>query len=86
MGTVSVSPMKANIRPSLAQRFAIRGALFALASILVLPCDAAPKKSPATNPDLTKGEPLPEGKLHDWNLGATGGCSRKNWKRPKPGR
>jgi hypothetical protein len=53
-------------------RFAIRGALFALASFLVLPCAAAPKKAPATNPDLTKGEPLPEGKLHDWNLGATG--------------
>lgn len=43
-----------------------------MACFLALPCTAAPKKAPATNPDLTKGEPLPKGKLHDWNLGATG--------------
>ena len=77
MGTVSVSPMTASTTPantrfSVMHRFAIRGALLAMASFLVLPCDAAPKKAPATNPDLTKGEPLPEGRLHDWNLGATG--------------
>ena len=26
----------------------------------------------ATNPDFTKGESIPEGFKHDWNLGATG--------------
>ena len=59
-------------RFSLIHSCATRGALFALACFLTLPCVAGPKPPPAPNPDLTKGEPLPPGKLHDWNLGATG--------------
>ena len=31
---------------------------------------AAPKTIP--NPDFTKGESIPAGATHDWNLGATG--------------
>ncbi len=38
----------------------------------VLPADAARRKGPAINPDFTKGEAIPEGASHDWNLGATG--------------
>ncbi|MGB0767302.1 MAG: DUF6288 domain-containing protein, partial [Phycisphaeraceae bacterium] len=37
-----------------------------------LPVSAAGPKGDASNPDLTKGEPIPEGYTHDWNLGATG--------------
>jgi hypothetical protein len=32
---------------------------------------AAPKGS-MTNPDFTKGDPIPAGAIHDWTLGATG--------------
>jgi hypothetical protein len=32
---------------------------------------------PASNPDLTKGEPLPAGKPHDWDLGDTAPCDCK---------
>lgn len=32
---------------------------------------AAPAK-PITNPDFTKGDSIPDGATHDWNLGATG--------------
>jgi hypothetical protein len=31
---------------------------------------AGPSKIP--HPDFTKGDPIPEGAIHDWNLGATG--------------
>ncbi|MBT8043984.1 MAG: HEAT repeat domain-containing protein, partial [Verrucomicrobiae bacterium] len=43
--------------------------LFALA---ILPlAEALPPKS-IPNPDFTKGDAIPEGATHDWNLGATG--------------
>ena len=35
------------------------------------PGSAAPP-SKVANPDFTKGEPIPEGATHDWNLGPTG--------------
>ena len=77
MALVFHYPMKASNTPektrsSHVHRFAIRGATLALASFLIMPCAAGPGKAPVTNPDLTRGEPLPEGNLHDWNLGATG--------------
>ena len=43
-----------------------------LAAVLISPCEAAPKKATMTKPDFTKGDPIPEGASHDWNLGATG--------------
>ena len=33
---------------------------------------AAPAKDKLQNPDFTKGDPVPEGAKHDWNLGPTG--------------
>ena len=33
--------------------------------------EARPKAN-IPNPDFTKGDPIPEGAKHDWNLGATG--------------
>lgn len=33
---------------------------------------AAPGGKSMPNPDLTKGDPIPEGATHDWNLGALG--------------
>ncbi len=47
---------------------------FALAAILAapLPALAAAKGQPLTIPDLTKGDAIPAGAKHDWNLGATG--------------
>lgn len=57
--------MKTNLRP-----------LFVLAltatALLLAPITAAAPKGNAANPDLTKGQPIPEGYDHDWNLGATG--------------
>ena len=47
---------------------------FVFAVLLAMPADlsaARPKGDPA-NPDFTKGESIPEGFKHDWNLGATG--------------
>ena len=38
---------------------------------LVVGVTAAPP-STVSNPDFTKGEPIPEGATHDWNLGPTG--------------
>lgn len=46
-------------------------AICAIAFALTFGVQAAPKGN-ASNPDLTKGEPIPEGYTHDWNLGATG--------------
>lgn len=43
----------------------------AIASLLITSVHAAPKAT-MTNPDLTKGDPIPEGANHDWTLGATG--------------
>ena len=34
--------------------------------------DAAPNSKSVAMPDFTKGDPVPEGAKHDWNLGATG--------------
>ncbi|MFB0987038.1 MAG: DUF6288 domain-containing protein [Phycisphaerales bacterium] len=42
-----------------------------LACVLVTMVHAAPP-SKVSNPDFTKGEPIPEGATHDWNLGPTG--------------
>jgi len=40
--------------------------------LLLLPAtEARPPKS-IPNPDFTKGEGIPQGASHDWNLGATG--------------
>ena len=45
--------------------------LLAALSLSSLPASAAPKGK-VTNVDLTKGEKIPAGANHDWNLGATG--------------
>ena len=47
---------------------------FVAAVLLALPASvsAAKPKGNVTNPDFTKGESIPEGFKHDWNLGATG--------------
>jgi S1-C subfamily serine protease len=42
-----------------------------LACVLATTVHAAPP-SKVSNPDFTKGEPIPEGATHDWNLGPTG--------------
>jgi hypothetical protein len=43
-----------------------------LATALISPCEAARKKATRTKPDFLKGDPIPAGASHDWNLGATG--------------
>ena len=47
---------------------------FVVAGLLALSAgvSAAKPKDNVTNPDFTKGEAIPEGFKHDWNLGATG--------------
>jgi hypothetical protein len=51
---------------------------FAFISLVITVLLAGPvsaggkKKEPMANPDLTKGEPIPQDASHDWNLGATG--------------
>ncbi len=37
-----------------------------------VPSPAAGPRSKTANPDFTRGEPIPEGATHDWNLGPTG--------------
>ena len=44
----------------------------ALAALLFLPATGAGPTGKMTLPDFTKGDPIPEGAKHDWNLGATG--------------
>jgi hypothetical protein len=44
----------------------------ALATFLVAPGLTAAPRGQMANPDFTKGDPIPEGASHDWNLGATG--------------
>ena len=44
--------------------------VLAISFLLLLPLASAPKK--ISHPDFTKGDPIPEGADHDWNLGATG--------------
>ena len=46
-------------------------AVVLLACVLTTTVHAAPP-SKVSNPDFTKGEPIPEGATHDWNLGPTG--------------
>lgn len=43
-----------------------------IAAALISPCAAARKKGTMTTPDFIKGDPIPAGATHDWNLGATG--------------
>ena len=43
-----------------------------LLSLLAAPSLAAGPPSATGNPDFTKGDKIPEGADHDWNLGATG--------------
>ena len=47
---------------------------FVTVALLALPASvsAAKPKGNATNPDFTKGESIPDGFTHDWNLGVTG--------------
>ena len=47
---------------------------FVFAVLLAMPADisAARPNGDLANPDFTKGESIPEGFKHDWNLGATG--------------
>lgn len=47
-------------------------AAVALLVFLSLPSEAAGPKAAINNPDFTRGEPVPEGATHDWNLGPTG--------------
>ena len=49
-------------------------AFLAAAILLTVPASvsAAKPKGDVINPDFTKGESIPEGFKHDWNLGATG--------------
>jgi hypothetical protein len=44
----------------------------AATALLLAPFASAAPKGNASNPDLTKGQTIPEGYDHDWNLGATG--------------
>lgn len=41
-------------------------------AILSTPCQASGTKVAMTSPDFTKGDTIPTGANHDWNLGATG--------------
>ncbi|MGB1129373.1 MAG: DUF6288 domain-containing protein [Haloferula sp.] len=42
------------------------------AGALLIPAAEAARKKSMSKPDFTKGDPIPEGAKHDWNLGATG--------------
>ncbi len=44
----------------------------ALAALLFVPSAFARPSKKMALPDFTKGDPIPEGANHDWNLGATG--------------
>jgi hypothetical protein len=48
----------------------ICAAIFVL--LVQFPAKSAPAGGPITSPDFTKGDPIPTGAKHDWNLGATG--------------
>ncbi|MFM1804854.1 MAG: hypothetical protein RL136_1733 [Planctomycetota bacterium] len=52
--------------------FAAAFATAAAFAIIATPAVAAPPKKAAAIPDFTKGDPVPEGMTHDWNLGPTG--------------
>ena len=63
-------------KPKLIMKIKIKPAIaviaVSLAAVLISPCEAAPKKVTMTKPDFLKGDPIPAGASHDWNLGATG--------------
>jgi hypothetical protein len=46
-------------------------ALLGLLALILTPASAARNKD-ISQPDFTKGDPIPEGATHDWTLGATG--------------
>lgn len=46
--------------------------LLILAALLTTPLSSAAPKGKMEKPDFTKGDPIPAGANHDWNLGATG--------------
>jgi hypothetical protein len=50
----------------------LRRLLPLLTACLATVATAAGPQGQMTNPDFTKGDPIPEGASHDWNLGATG--------------
>jgi hypothetical protein len=54
------------------QIFITSVAAVALVSILTAPSTAAGAPPKMAVPDLTKGDAIPAGADHDWNLGATG--------------
>ncbi|MGA1517805.1 MAG: acetylesterase, partial [Phycisphaerales bacterium] len=49
---------------------ALLGIVAAAGSVLLTPATFAFDELP--NPDFTRGETVPEGATHDWNLGPTG--------------
>jgi hypothetical protein len=53
-------------------KFVLALATLIVAAILASPCSAAGRKVQMSLPDFTKGDPIPAGANHDWNLGATG--------------
>ncbi|MFZ9916348.1 MAG: DUF6288 domain-containing protein, partial [Phycisphaerales bacterium] len=59
---------------AISKRIAIALAASTLAMSLAVDAHAvaAPPKAPAAIPDFTKGDAVPEGMTHDWNLGPTG--------------
>jgi S1-C subfamily serine protease len=63
-------------KPKLIMKIKIKPAIaviaVSLAAALISPCQAAGKKGTMTKPDFLKGDPIPAGASHDWNLGATG--------------
>ena len=54
------------------QLFIATVAAAALLSFLPVRSQAAGPGSTTDNPDLTRGDPIPKGATHDWNLGPTG--------------
>lgn len=46
--------------------------LICLTAILIFPAIASAQRVAMANPDFTKGEPIPAGATHTWNLGPTG--------------
>jgi hypothetical protein len=56
---------------SFQMKLLVKFTLLAIATLCPTPCPAAGGRENA-NPDLTKGESIPDGATHDWNLGATG--------------
>ena len=54
------------------QLFIVTLAALGLLSILPTRSEAARSRSPMAKPDFTRGDPIPKGATHDWNLGPTG--------------